>query len=212
MRSIKRLALLGSLLAACSSTSAASPTDAGVDASGPLSAKCPAQVPSSGDDCTPLPTLAQLQCEYGGDANRQCTTLATCSGTPPIWRVQNPSPGCGTNAASCPAAFGAMEGQRCDRTSAPSCTYAEGVCGCIECQSDGAFSAFWHCRTWSDGASSDCPWPRPLAGEACNATGYCAYDACCGGPAMGPLLECRDGVWLQAAVDPACSCRFAACP
>jgi hypothetical protein len=191
-------------LAACSSTSPASPGDAG-----PAAATCPAAPPVAGTPCS-----VASGCEYAPDGNRACTTIARCEGITSVnptstWQVTEPAASCGVNPTSCPATFTARAvGTACDPTSAPTCDYAQGRCACGPCLGGSAAQGLWACVDWSTGGEG-CPAPRPLLGSACTAAQegvHCSYDfACTGVPNEGPDMECASGRWSDVEV-PAAEC------
>jgi hypothetical protein len=168
--------------------------------------RCPPTVPAEGDAC--IPTPAPLECEYGGDAFGECTTVAYCTSAGPYGPYTfdiSPSSFCSPpNAAECPATIGAVpEGGTCD-TAGLSCAYAEGVCGCV-CA--GTAKA-WSCRSRSDVLSGvdvehppsplpTCPAKRPLGGDSCAVEGQsCAYDEdCVPALSLGYSMQCESGFW-----------------
>ena len=196
------------------------PSDAGQDVQ-PQTLICPTTVPPNGM----APCLLEIDggsagflssCEYGGNAYGACTTIAVC-GTGVIslgsWTV-TPAPNrCGTNAAACPATYGLGEGSACPLPG--TCDYPQGRCGCLSCLSDaGTAGGYWHCRAWDDpSVGASCPAERPLIGTACTVPEgtVCFYDACCGGPSLGPSVQCTGGAWGEYASGE-CSCTVAFCP
>lgn len=177
---------------------------------------CPDQPPPNGMSCEFHAGRVGDECEFGGDEHGLCTTFADCSldsgsDTTPSWHVDTPDAMCSMNAATCPAAFGAMEGSACEPT-ANDCEYDEGLCGCEICDdSQGTRSSYWHCRPWTDVAPG-CPVPRERIGESCDHEGlYCDYYSCCNGPSFGGSLQCKDGVW-QPYFNTACICNVPQCP
>jgi len=155
-------------------------------------------------------------CEYGGNAYGACTTIAVCgAGVISLgsWTVTPAPSGCGTNAAECPATYGFGEGSACPLPG--TCDYPQGRCGCLSCLSDaGTAGGYWHCRAWDDpSVGASCPAERPLIGTACTVPEgtVCFYDACCGGPSLGPSVQCTGGAWGEYASGE-CSCTVAFCP
>jgi hypothetical protein len=179
------------------------------------SGPCPGDPPANGATCEFHTGGVGDSCEYGGDEHGLCTTFASCgidsgSDSTPRWHLNTPAATCSTNAATCPAAFGAMEGTACSPTNSD-CEYDEGVCGCETCDRQGTQSSYWHCRPWTDVAPG-CPVPRQRIGESCDHEGlYCNYGKCCQGPSLGGSLECKNGAW-QPFVDTACACVIPQCP
>ncbi|MFL5864003.1 MAG: hypothetical protein ACJ780_25070 [Solirubrobacteraceae bacterium] len=183
------------------------PTDAADD--GAVGA-CPAAVPGQGGACQELPDQPYLlSCEYGGDSRGLCTTTAEC--ILGRWVVSPPAPGCGVNAASCPASYG-------DRATCPTqdtCDYEQGRCDCETCVDAQGPSrgpqALWHCRPWVGGGSAGCPDRRPLLGTPCVDEGkFCNWGRCCAGPALGPEMVCHAGAW-RGYVDTGCACVMQSC-
>ncbi|MFI5306190.1 MAG: hypothetical protein ACHQ53_02495 [Polyangiales bacterium] len=155
--------------------------------------RCPAAPPGIGDPCSPDP--APLECEYGGDTLRYCTTFAECMLDIPSGNYHfhvNPLGDCTPpNPAECPESFAAaqaLEGTKISPAPAPSdagayidtwsygvtCSYAEGACGCQPSQTglcSGPVTCTWSCRAGAavvdEATSTPCPWPRPLAGDPC---------------------------------------------
>jgi hypothetical protein len=168
---------------------------------------CPADVPAGGAPCSP----PGQSCEYGGDAHRACTTLASCASNglgPFNWFVYPPAPGCPDNDPSCPANFGApAESSPCSfTTGSVSCDYDDGRCGCIACRvsadSDVVLAGRWDCRRWDSGGSG-CPPVRPLAGDACETPDLsCTYGGC--GISVGPSMQCSSGHWRPQALNGSC--------
>jgi hypothetical protein len=169
--------------------------------------RCPATPPAPHDACSPDP--APLECEYGGDALRHCTTLATCAvdldGTS-HFQVDPPVNCPPSNDQSCPASFTAAAAMAGDQRgpgtdgglSCGACNYPEGVCGC---EADDACA--WTCRTTAsvldERTGQPCPWPRPLAGDPCVSGSFCKYQALCDGEtSFGPSMACQNGYWSQA--------------
>jgi hypothetical protein len=170
--------------------------------------RCPSGAPSMGDPCNPMP--APLQCEYGGGAWGRCTTVALCAlepdGTFGFQITQGP--GCpAANVAACPSAFGtdpmdagapALDAGACTAGAPLSCSYDEGVCGCVN--SPGG--PMWGCRARSSvtptpAAGPVCPAKRPLAGDGCSSEGEnCDYDSPCDSAiSLGLNLYCENGYW-----------------
>jgi hypothetical protein len=203
------------------------PTDE-VDAEKPTPAvpkgrdpRCPAKAPAMGDPC--VPDLAPLECEYGGDAWKRCTTFAQCAldrDEAFHFRIDPASPCTAPNAPECPATFSdatALAAQLGDAGAPPlatsdagagadglACNYSEGACGCMSGPSlSFPNRCFWTCRSGAalgavDGGTP-CPWPRPLAGDPCAAGLECNYDVPCGaGDSLGPSMVCPNGYWAQA--------------
>jgi hypothetical protein len=184
----------------------------------PSERACPGSVPKDGGACAPVEAV--LACEYGGNANRACTTFADCAalkaGAPLSWIVTPATQGCGQNQAACPGTYGIGEGAACPAMNL-SCDYDEGRCACLACAGDGGVQSgytggYWHCRAWKDVAPG-CPVPRPLLGSACTVQEgtLCDYDMCCSGPSLGPSALCAGGVWRQYAGG-GCACAIRLCP
>jgi hypothetical protein len=123
--------------------------------------------------------------------------------------------GTDTNPPLCPATYGAGEGRACPLQG--TCDYSEGRCGCLPCAPDGGFtgqsSSYWHCRLWTD-ISAGCPARSPVLNTACSVDGLvCDYSQCCGGPSLGPGLQCTGGRWqLDPLLIGVCSCAIRLCP
>lgn len=158
---------------------------------------CPATAPPAGTPCNPQPP--PLECEYGGDTQGRCTTLAECALQPDggyLFQVR-PTP-CEPNPAECPASFSGASGASCS-AGGPVCNYAEGACACVSRSS----GCGWECRARSDVSSyppdsgPPCPAARPLAGDPCPAEGEeCQYDSPCSPSAsLGPTMVCQHGNW-----------------
>lgn len=159
-------------------------------------ARCPHAAPSDGDPCSPDP--APLECEYGGDTSRRCTTFAACmldvDGTF-HFRLDEATPCTPENPAQCPSTF-AEAATLMTATHLPVCNYPEGVCGCTE-PSFTKDACAWECRAGST-VGSGCPWPRPLAGDPCQTGLTCEYDvACHGQTSLGPSMICQHGHWAK---------------
>jgi hypothetical protein len=134
--------------------------------------RCPATPPAMGDPCSPDP--APLECEYGGDTLRSCTTFAECMLDVPSgnyhFHVDPPDDCTPPNPAECPESFAAaqaLEGTTLSPAPVPSdagayidtwsygvtCKYAEGVCGCQPTPTmtpaglcSGPVTCTWKCR------------------------------------------------------------------
>jgi hypothetical protein len=186
--------------------------DAGVTSSVPSGrdTRCPANPPASGDPCSPNP--APLECEYGGDAWRRCTTLAQCAmQLDGSFHFQITVPGACTppNPPACPPAFAAAsalpaapESGAADAGTASglSCNYAEGVCACQPRPTATGSTCDWLCRSGapqpSAPSSLSCPLQRPLAGDACPAGLECDYENLCTPDLfIGPDMICVSGHW-----------------
>lgn len=119
--------------------------------------RCPVTPPASGDACSPDP--APLECEYGGDSLRRCTTTAVCvlnldllDGTY-HYRLDPVSECTPPNSSECPSTFEAAsemtaQGDNGDEglefVSSDAgiidtgiilpglvCNYSDGICGCV---------------------------------------------------------------------------------
>jgi hypothetical protein len=204
---VQEYALVSSGLA--EKTTDAAPPEASAPASQPRDPRCPASAPSRGDSCDPTP--APLECEYGGNAEGQCTTSAICTLQPTdvfAFAVSTDT-SCGANPATCPAAFGepfvpdaaSLDTDGGTPTDSPcgqsglSCTYAEGACACLPQFRDGGIELEWTCRARS--SVSPCPSARPLAGDGCSDPNeICAYTLLCAEqPSLGPSMTCLNGYW-----------------
>ena len=185
--------------------------------------RCPDNPPASGDLCTPDP--GPLECEYGGDASRGCTTLALCQMDTQDgsfhFQLTSPSPCTLSNPPECPANFSAASalaftivdagtGQAIDAAGAAIqfglfCSYAEGECACVRLRSPGN-SCVWTClggQASEDGGTSSCPWPRPLAGDPCSPGPECNYLVQCTPDYIGtPHMFCASGYWEQSVTYP----------
>jgi hypothetical protein len=162
--------------------------------SGGTSASCPATPPANGSSCT----SPSVTCEYGGDPDSQCNTIAMCIEVTGRWsRTDPPSGGAcptsppGTN--GCPSSYSAVSiGQGC--TSSAECAYPQGRCACTP-QQGGPVEIEDAGSTWGCTApSAGCPLTRPQAGSSCNTDGeYCDYGTCTlpGGTGM----TCTQRVW-----------------
>ena len=202
---------------------ASPPASASVDAGSPAvtwgrDPRCPDSPPSSGDPCTPDP--APLECEYGGNASRSCTTLALCEMDQLDgsfhFQVTTQSPCTPPNPPDCPANFAAASalastivdagtGGALDAAGAglkPDlyCSYAEGECACVGLRGPG-YSCVWTClggAASEDGGTSPCPWPRPLAGDPCTPGLLCNYVVQCAPDYVGQShMVCPSGHWDQ---------------
>ena len=176
-----------------------------------LGIRCPATPPSTGDPCSPDP--APLECEYGGDSFHNCTTYAACvmdlDGAF-HFSVDPPGPCTPPNPPACPRTFleartlavelSTSDGGAADAGAAPyglKCQYAEGICGCT---SPHFSRCTWSCRGGAElddgGTDSDCPMPRPLAGDPCSPGQECSYARGCGDQtSLGPSMICQNGYW-----------------
>jgi hypothetical protein len=186
------------------------------DATSGRDVRCPEQPAKEGVRCTPDP--APLECEYGGDAWTRCTTLVRC--TLDVdgsfhFRKADPSSCTPPNPADCPATFaeaqafevsidGGVRSQSGLGTMLlpldHGCNYDEGVCGCqIQGSRPDQEHCNWHCRNGGNVSAvpgSECPWPRPRAGDACHDGLQCNYAATCHGNAdIGPSMICQNGYW-----------------
>lgn len=154
---------------------------------------CPTSVPSSNASCSPL----GASCEYGGDPNYECNTIAMCTSSG--WNVQAPvGEPCPTpsNSTSCPDAFfDVPTGQHCGALVGLTCSYPQGFCGCSvgsggPVPADASAVATWVCDTPEPG----CPMPRPKLGTACTQDGLqCDYSPCA--LVMGESVACQNGAW-----------------
>jgi hypothetical protein len=183
------------------------------DAGFPPGSQCPGTPPANGAPCT-FPAMGILACEWGGDSNGQCTTSADCAETQgqssPTWIVTTPDPSCGVLNAQCPATFSSLANGAACPASDLTCEYEEGICGCLPCAGDGGFTQAWHCRPYTD-VETGCPVPPDRLGTSCSQEGLmCDYHQCCGGPSLGPSMECNHGIW-SVYVDTGCSCAERQC-
>ena len=206
------------------SPSASSEVDAGsIAATARRDPRCPDNPPASGDPCTPDP--GPLECEYGGDASRGCTTLALCLMDTQDgsfhFQLTTPSTCTPSNPPACPASFSAASalastivdagtGQAIDAAGAAIqfglfCSYAEGECACVRLRGP-ANSCVWTClggQANADGGTSSCPWPRPLAGDPCSPGPECNYLVQCTPDYIGtPHMFCASGYWEQSVTYP----------
>jgi hypothetical protein len=193
--------------------------------------RCPATAPANGASCDP--TLGPLECEYGGDADGRCTTLAACALTPPAnafaYVVTQSSDCGGTNDPSCPASLDAAEALPLDPPSDggldPRCNPEGGVEPTVTCNYPGAAcscvvpngATACTCLTGADVASESngqCPAQRPLAGDGCTVEGvWCGYAPPCGGSvSIGPSMMCVDGHWIQFEELAGCPAVSIVCP
>jgi hypothetical protein len=186
--------------------------------------RCPATPPAMGDPCSPDP--APLECEYGGDTLRYCTTFAACAldihSGKYSFQVDPPGDCAPSNPAPCPESFAAAQAVA-DTTLSPSpapkdagayidtwsygvtCRYAEGVCGCQPMQTglcSGPVTCTWRCRAGAavldEATSTLCPWPRPFAGDPCQPGLQCDYLRRCGDrTSLGPSMTCQNGYWSR---------------
>jgi hypothetical protein len=178
--------------------------------------RCPANPPSAHDACSPEP--APLECEYGGDVLRHCTTFAMCAldldGTA-HFKLDPPTDCTKANDRACPATFAAamaMAAEQLDAGAAVGgsgatnrvCNYIDGVCACeaIGLPQE-VVPCTWTCRSTAsvkDQRTGEiCPWPRPLAGDPCVSGSLCDYGLACGGKtSLGPTMVCQNGYWAQA--------------
>jgi hypothetical protein len=192
------------------------PPDASTPPPSGRDSRCPATAPANGASCDP--TFGPLECEYGGDAQGRCTTLAACALTPPadaFAYVVTPSTYCvAANEPSCPVSLEAamalpsfgvpFDGglsPRCNPDGGleptVACDYPGGACSCVF---SNAAATACYCLTGADvtQGNSRCPMQRPLAGDGCTVEGaWCAYDPPCLGVSLGPSMMCADGHWIQ---------------
>jgi hypothetical protein len=198
------------LVGGSASSAPASTTGSGPTAPTPpgRDPRCPAVPPSDGAPCSS--DGSPIECEYGGDMFGRCTTLAECvlSLTEQTYQFRITPPGDCTppNPKECPPTFAAAAAVAAQNPSgmSPTCNYAEGACGCVirlgGPMLPGAQPCKWMCRNGMSDSWLDpgCPWPRPLAGDACTAGLHCDYaGACSGEPLLGPDMICQQGHWLQ---------------
>jgi hypothetical protein len=178
---------------------AGSSGDAGRDSG--LVAACPANTPADRSACP----RDGLWCEYG-DPSRDlhCNVLAQCGGG--RWSVQEGEPddpvcveGKPPLDPRCPSSFGGAPSSACG-TSAYTCAYDEGRCGCVTPDGPamlgdgGPPATMWYCEAQTAG----CPHPRPRVGSPCGAPAntYCDYGMCVF--VDGFELTCADGAWAVA--------------
>jgi hypothetical protein len=186
---------------------------------------CPPSAPVAGTPCNPQPP--PLECEYGGDGRGRCTTFAACAlQQDGKYRFQiGPSPACPSNPTECPATFpDGVARSGTSLASAPdagcpgpsiTCSYAEGICGCVP----DASGCQWTCIARTDATSSagdagaPCPAVHPLAGDPCTREGeQCDYDSpCVPELSLGPSMVCQHGNWEQTGGIFNCPIRFV-CP
>ena len=171
----------------------------------------------AGTPC-PSPDPYVHACEYGGDSNPDCTTFVDCAtenlNTPLHWILYPPAATCGQNAQlGCPAtSSGVKEGAQCN-PGGTYCLYSDAVCGCLPCLDlkNGGVRGTMHCRLRTD-VQAGCPTPRPRLGDACSTEGLiCDYTQCCGGPSLGPSMQCSGGYWHSYSSG-ACACPMRICP
>jgi hypothetical protein len=190
--------------------------------------RCPTTAPANGSACDP--SLGPLECEYGGDAQGRCTTLAACAlGANSAYAFAvTQSADCGANDQSCPATFdgaqalpsvgtptdGGVDPRCLDAGWQPpvSCNYPEGVCSCTSWSAGTGCT----CRTRADitlTTGTSCPSQRPLAGDSCTIEDtYCGYSAPCGGPSLGPSMACIGGHWIEYEEFVGCPANGPMCP
>ncbi|MGO8991710.1 MAG: hypothetical protein ACLQVI_00170 [Polyangiaceae bacterium] len=165
--------------------------------SGGTNSGCPTSPPANYASCS----NDALSCEYGGDQDLQCDTLAVCNNG--VWSVSDaPTDGlCPTSLPGkngCPDSYAAVpQGESC--TSEIECAYPQGRCGCTVPQGgpvqifDGGVGSTWVC----DDPGSGCPEPRPQAGTSCSSEGQsCDYGTCT--LPGGTPMTCTDGRWTVA--------------
>lgn len=167
---------------------------------------CPARAPTDGDFCT----ASWLDCEYGGDAQGRCATVASCwSGK---WHLTKTA-GCG-NEAICPASFAAVpQGAACPDTFVDACEYPEATCGCTACLRGGESKFVWRCGAWSHNTDPACDLLDVRVGDACTTPDQtCWYGSPCFDRfKTRPPMTCRDGYWGIAVQNFACPIA-PACP
>lgn len=186
------------------------PDDAGAPASDAQTARrnpeCPASAPSDGKGCT---ASANVLCEYGGDEQGRCATLASCASS--AWHLTK-SAGCG-NDALCPASFAAVtQGAACPDSLGSACEYPEATCGCTSCNSIDEHKLVWICGPWGS-TDPACVLPGVRLGDACTTPNQtCWYG---GRPCLGystrPSMACRDGYWGVAETSSATCTSAAVC-
>ncbi len=167
---------------------------------------CPTSPPNIGGDCGGITTT--IDCEYR--LSPTCIILTSCGGPQATWsRVDEP--GCVPNSSVCPATFADVPvGTSCAISGADVCAYDEGNCACEPCFGDAGAGQVWRCNLWS--AVTSCPSPRPTLGSACTTSvATCDYSECCNPPALGPQMECVNGVWIEHP-NTACKCEPTMCP
>jgi hypothetical protein len=172
---------------------------------------CPTSVPADGSPCS---AGFGFTCEYGADPH--CTKIAACasdgqSGTF-TWFVTSSDSSCSGNPAECPKSFGAAKNESPCANTDDSCTYSEGRCGCVSCESNESPNGGmqqWVCETWE--TPTACPEPRPLLGTSCSSEGQeCDYGpSCCDEANIGPAMLCTGGYWTDAEVG--CECGVELC-
>jgi hypothetical protein len=186
--------------------------------------RCPASVPAANAPCNPG-TGQPLECEYGGDAYGQCTTIALCAlqGDGTFAFQLEPSVNCVMNDASCPASYqdvpmsgtgSVVLGSVCrggvwTAATTITCGYPEAVCVCTEPPS----STKCACRLRSevsavDGQGGACSAKRPLAGDSCATEGMlCVYEGFCGWTSLGVSMACLGGYWEPSGFGVLCPAR-----
>ena len=152
----------------------------------------------------------------GNRADARVDLVHDSADTSMVGDTADASTGAEANPAQCPTAFGLGEGRACPLTQG-TCDYPEGRCACLSCAPDGGIgesSSYWHCRAWTD-VPAGCPARAPALGSSCSFDGglVCDYDQCCGGPALGPSMQCSGGAWQQdLLLMGGCACVIRRCP
>jgi hypothetical protein len=167
----------------------------GGSSSGGQGKGCPESPPINGSPCA----NASQSCEYGGDQDLQCDTLAVCENGD--WQTTSaPTDGlCPTSSPGtkgCPGSYAKVPvGESC--TGNADCAYPQGRCACTTplggpVQLLDAGSS-WVCEIPSTG----CPEPRPQAGTPCSVEGEtCDYGTCT--LPGGTEMACTKGEWAVA--------------
>jgi hypothetical protein len=173
---------------------------------------CPQVLPLKGQSCS------RGTCEYGGNADPACNTIARCYAGE--WQIETPE----SCPSSCPAQFD--DHKPGDACSGPqTCTYREATCGCA-----GAISGAWtsvHSASGPDAGASvpdadadaeagvppvgywqcvrpgnGCPARMPLAGTHCTKPIVCDYGTCVFGVPL--TMECDGFTWLAQGIGQQC--------
>lgn len=177
---------------------------------------CPSMIPKKGDSCSGAP----YTCRYG---SAPCESVTRCEsaggGKPSAWTATLPDASCSVLPEGCPVSFAAVTpGAFCTAgigSPGEACTYAEGICQCVVCDTADAglvASHAWACRRWGEDLARGCPALAPTPGDRCTSPKLlCHYGVCSASEIdLGSTVQCANGYWevvVNTADCPPASCE-----
>ena len=160
--------------------------------------------------CTPASTaaIATPTAQHSWIAPRRISTHRSTG-----FSIPPPRPADRTHSSAAQRRAAASRRARSATPAARIASYSDAVCGCLPCLDlkNGGVRGTMHCRLRTD-VQAGCPTPRPRLGDACSTEGLiCDYTQCCGGPSLGPSMQCSGGYWHSYSSG-ACACPMRICP